>query len=146
MSLLGIGEVIASIGSLAGEFIETPKERREMEFRLLELESKNALAQIGANAEEAKSSSLFVSGWRPAVGWVCATALGVVYIPKALVMTAIWTYQAVAVVSTWSGVGPVPVLPGYPDLGVTDLLGLLGALLGFGGLRSFEKVKDVARG
>lgn len=134
-----IGGILDSVGKIADDLITTDKERLELELRSREIDQRNELGQVETNKIEAASSSMFVAGWRPAVGWVCATALGMVYIPKALVMTGIWTYQALAVID---GGG---TLPPYPDLGVTDLLGLLGALLGFGGLRTAEKFKDVAR-
>lgn len=90
---------------------------------------------------KAVSSSFWVSGWRPAVGWVCVVALAMVYIPKAIVLTFIWTYQSHVVLSAWQG-GALPVLPIYPDLGVTDLIGLLMSMLGIGGLRTLEKLNS----
>lgn len=46
------------------------------EFKEMELAAQNAVEQIKVNAEEAKSSSVLVSGWRPAAGWVCVGGLG----------------------------------------------------------------------
>ena len=100
--------------------------------------------QLEINAAEAASPSFWVSGWRPGVGWVCVVALGLSYIPKALVMTAIWTYQCVIIIGSWNGIGVAPAIPAYPDLGVTDLIGLLMALLGIGGMRMLEKLNRVA--
>ena len=100
--------------------------------------------QAGTNTAEASSPSTFVAGWRPMVGWVAATSLGCVYIPKALVLTGIWTYQAIVLIHLWMPGVAVPQLPAYPDLGVTDLLGLMGSMLGIGTLRTVEKVKGVA--
>lgn len=93
--------------------------------------------------EEAASSSFWVSGWRPGVGWVCVAALAMVYIPKAVVLTFIWTYQCVVLLNAWHG-GALPVLPVYPDLGITDLIGLLMPMLGIGGLRTIEKLNSKA--
>lgn len=104
-----------------------------------------ALAQIQTNSEEAKSSSLFVSGWRPFIGWVSGVALALVYIPKALVITSMWTYQAVIILAAWNGNAPTPTFPVFPDVGVADVLGLLGSMLGLGALRTAEKFKGVAR-
>ena len=98
-----------------------------------------ALAQIAVNVEEAKSLNWFVAGWRPAVGWVCVAALGLSYVPKALVLTAFWAYQAYLNLAH-PEIEVQALLP-FPDLGVTDLLGLLGAILGVGILRTVEKVK-----
>ena len=86
--------------------------------------------QLEVNRAEAASSSVFTSGWRPAIGWVCGAALAYTYIVYPLVMwaCAIW--------------GPA-VMP--PKLGNDGMLyELLLGMLGLGGLRTFEKIKGVA--
>lgn len=100
--------------------------------------------QLDTNKAEATNSNILVSGWRPFIGWICGISLALVYIPKALVMTVIWSYQAWVIVSAWNGIGS-PTVPPFPDIGVTDVLGLLGGMLGLGGMRSWEKSKGVAR-
>jgi hypothetical protein len=102
--------------------------------------------QLDVNKAEASNPNTFVAGWRPYIGWVAGTALGMVYMPKALVLTGIWTYQAITLVSHWQGIGPLPTLPPYPDLGVTDLIGLLGTLLGMGTLRTIDKIAGNSNG
>ena len=85
--------------------------------------------QLDINKTEAASSSAFTSGWRPAIGWVCAAALACQYIARPLV--------------AWAGIvtgHPLPQLPGIDD----NLWQLLTAMLGLGSLRSLEKVKGVA--
>lgn len=124
--------------------LEMMKLQQEGAFKELEAELQVALAQVGTNTEEAKSSILLVAGWRPFIGWVCGVAMALAYIPKAIVITGLWTYQAVLVVSAWNGQG-APVLPAFPDLGLTEVLGLLGGMLGLGGFRTLEKFKGVAR-
>ena len=52
----------------------------ELEQRKLDLEEKKIdqatnLAQIEVNKVEAASSSVFVSGWRPAIGWIGVAAM-----------------------------------------------------------------------
>lgn len=101
-----------------------------------------ALAQIAVNQEEAKSASLLKSGWRPAAGWVCVVALALTYWPKAVVLTGIWVYQAVSIIQDSSSIVTV-VVPPFPDLGVTDLLGLLASLLGLAGFRTYERKHGV---
>jgi hypothetical protein len=114
----------------------------------LELQQSGELAKITGQMDidkaEALNPSLFVSGWRPFVGWVCGSALACCYIPKALVMTGIWVYQCTIIMGHWNGLGATPILPLYPDLGVTDLIGLLMSLLGMAGLRSLDKKNSVA--
>lgn len=89
-----------------------------------------ALGQIQVNLEEAKNPSLFVSGWRPFVGWVCAGALA-----YAAVLEPVGRFIAVV---GFSYGGKFPVIDTMLTLQV--ILGLLG----LGGLRSFEKSKGVA--
>ena len=86
-------------------------------------------AQTDINKEEAKSSSLFVSGWRPAIGWVCALALAYQYLLRPLG----GTFAALIGVA-------IPPLPGLDD----NLWQLMMGMLGMGGLRTFEKVQGVA--
>ena len=77
MSLLAVGSIIEAVGKVAGDLITTDKVKMEMEIeqRKLDLEEKRIdqatdLAQIEVNKIEAASSSVFVSGWRPAIGWI----------------------------------------------------------------------------
>ncbi len=140
LDVTGIGAAAQAAKGILGMFFadktEEEKARIAAAFAVLQ-------AQNDTNKIEAASPSFWVSGWRPAVGWVCASALAAVYIPKAMVLTIIWAYQAYVILNAWKGVGPV-ALPAYPDLGVTDLIGLLMSMLGIGGLRTMEKLKDKA--
>jgi hypothetical protein len=130
LDISGIGTAATALKDILGMFFpdKTQEERNKMAAVMAVMQ-----AQSDTNKVEAGSSSLFVAGWRPSVGWVCSISLGLMYIPKAIVMTAIWTKLA------WAAAAVGGVLPVYPDLGVADLLGLLMALLGMAGLRSFDK-------
>lgn len=83
------------------------------------------LAQIAVNKVEAASKFLWVAGWRPAVGWVCAVALANNYI-------------LVPYVSAFGGVS-------VPALDVAQLIGLLTTLLGSQVIRSWDKKNGVAQ-
>lgn len=126
------------------------EKRAEEFFKLQQLAQTGDLAQLNAhvqlmlgqmeiNKEEAKSGSLFVAGGRPAIIWVGAVALAMAYIPKALVVTIMWGLQCWAMIKH----GQYTTLPIFPDLGLMDILGLLGSILGVGGLRSFDKFNGV---
>ena len=70
-----IGGILDTVGKLAGKFIKDKD--KQMEF---EHEFKTALLQLDfgqmeINKEEAKHASIFVSGWRPFVGWTCGGGL-----------------------------------------------------------------------
>lgn len=84
---------------------------------------------------EPASGSLFVTGWRPAIGWVCAASLAVYYLPRFVLGTVLWFRAG------WAQ-GEVPPMP---EMGIGDILGLVGALLGMSWLRTAEKKAGVAR-
>ncbi|MGA1554110.1 MAG: 3TM-type holin, partial [Burkholderiaceae bacterium] len=112
------------------DFIPDPKQRAEaMESLMTNLQQWDA-QQNAVNVEEAKSTNLFVAGWRPAIGWVCAIALFYTYI---LTPFATWGF-AIAEVE----VPPMPKLD-------NNLWELMFGMLGMGGLRTLEKMKGVAR-
>ena len=86
--------------------------------------------QLEVNKAEASNPSIFVAGWRPAIGWVCGAALCYTYLLYPLLMwaAAIW----------FPSLKP-------PLLGNGDMLyELLFGMLGLGAMRTFETVKGVA--
>ena len=143
MSLLAVGSIIEAVGKVAGDLITTDKEKMEMQIeqRKLDLEEKRIdqatdLAQIEVNKIEAASSSVFVSGWRPAIGWIGVAAMGYQFLLYPLFQGA-WKYlQAMGWVPV--GMDPPPVLE------ADQLWVILSGILGIAGMRSFEKTKGVA--
>jgi len=85
--------------------------------------------QSDVDKVEAANATVFVSGWRPGIGWVCGAALASQYILRPLIQ---WGFTLAH--------QPVPTLPGIDD----NLWQLMFGMLGLGGLRTFEKVKGVA--
>lgn len=150
LDLNGIGQLVSGIGDAArgvreaitGKAILDPAKQAEIELKAMELETKgreldNALIlmQGEINKIEAASTSKFVSGWRPFIGWVSGVSLGVYFVPRFVLGMTFWTIACIK----------AGALIPMPDMGVTDLLGLLGSMLGFGILRTVEKGKGVAR-
>lgn len=143
MNLLGIGSVIDAVGKVADSLITTDKERLEMaiEQRKLDLEEKRIdqatdLAQVEVNKIEAASTSVFVAGWRPAIGWIGAAAMAYQFLLYPLCLWA-WTYL--------QGTGWIPAeLKPPPVLDADQLWVILSGILGIAGMRSFEKTKGVA--
>ena len=121
-----VGEVMKGLDGL----FTSDKERLEAEARLTEILQRPNLAQIDVNKTEAAHASVFVAGWRPAIGWVCATALGWNFIGHDL---ALW---GVALAGKTVAV-PAPVAMG-------QLFELVLAMLGLGAFRTVEKVKGKA--
>ena len=129
-----LDRLIGPISSLLDKVIPDADERNRLAFEISTLAEKQAheiaKAQIAVNEREASHQSLFVSGWRPAVGWICCIGLGCNYlfIPVA---------NFVLVISDSS----VTV----PALDLSEMMPVLLGMLGLGGLRSWEKTRGVAR-
>ena len=136
MSLLGIGAIIESVGKVAGDLITTEKERRQLDLEEKKIDQATDLAQIEVNKVEAASSSVFVAGWRPAIGWIGAAALAYQFLAYPLFLW-VWTYL--------QGTGWIPAtLQPPPVLKADELWVILSGILGIAGMRSFEKTKGVA--
>jgi hypothetical protein len=86
-----------------------------------------AKIQAEVNLKEAEHPSLFVAGWRPAIGWLGAVGLGYQFFAQPML----------AWLSTSIGI-PVP-----PILDVSTLVTLLGGMLGLGAMRTYEKSQEV---
>lgn len=125
--ILGAG-AIAELATTAINKIwpdKTEKEKQELAAAVSIVHG-----QIEVNKEEAKNPNVFVSGWRPFIGWVCGSALAYTYIGYPILIWATALYQPSLVV---------------PKLGNDGMLyELLFGMLGMGGLRTFEKYKGVA--
>ncbi len=86
------------------------------------------LAQIEVNKEEAKSSSIFIAGWRPAAGWVGVLAFFYAAFLEPLA-------RFVATIAGYTGL--------YPEIDTSLTIQVLFGLLGLAGMRSYEKSKNV---
>jgi hypothetical protein len=121
-----LGRIFPDPAQRAAAELELLKAQQEGAFRELDAELQRSLAQTNINAVEAANTSLFVSGWRPAVGWIGVSALAYQYLLRPLLP---WMLQATG--------HPVPEMPGL-DGGLFELVALM---LGLGGMRSFDKSK-----
>lgn len=84
------------------------------------------LENVKVNANESLHSSIFVAGWRPFIGWICGFALLYNYIAMPFIVWLVTCFYSDA--------------PAMPALAMTELLVLLGGMLGVAGLRSREIV------
>jgi len=142
MAFLGVAAVIPSIIGIAGGAIDKvidhylPDAQKAAEFKLEVYKSLQAsdLAQIDVNKTEAASSSVFVAGWRPFIGWVCGGALAYQYI-----FLPISIYVATLINEKYA-----TVLLNAPKLD-DNLWQLLIAMLGMGALRSFDKYQGTSK-
>lgn len=140
-----IGGVVEAVGKVADDLFTSDEERMkaQMEFDRIGLEAAKIDADLikgqqEINKVEAAHSSIFVAGWRPALGWVGVTAMAYQFILYPL-LTWAWAYLQA---QKWITDGYKPP----PLLDVDALLVLLTGILGIAGARTFEKVRGVASG
>lgn len=144
MTLPVIATIVGSVANLIGDVHTSDKERldAQIEMQKLGIEAQKIDAglvqgQLEINKVEAKHQSVFVAGWRPAVGWVSVAGLAYNFLAHPFLLWAWALLQARGWVPTDLG-APPPV-------DVEALLVLLGGILGLGVYRTAEKVKGVAR-
>lgn len=139
-----IGTVFSGLGQLAKDIrtaitgkepinaekaAELALQAQALEVKVLEIQNGLYQAQTAINLKEAEHKSVFVSGWRPFVGWVC----GFGYAWNFLLSPLIY-YIGKMVTPDF----PVPIA-----MDLTELSVLLLGMLGIGGFRTFEKVRGV---
>ena len=110
-----------------------PAQQAAAKLELMKLQQNGELAQITGqmdiNKIEAASSSLFVSGWRPSIGWVCGAGFAVQFV--------------IGPLAEWgSALYGHPVK--FPQMDTGTMMPLLLGMLGLGGLRTAEKLADKA--
>ena len=123
MSLLN--QLIGPVTGLLDKFIEDKDQKNALAHEISTLASKQATelakGQLAVNAVEAKGSA-FQRNWRPATGWVCVLGFAVNFLISPLA----------------AGFGV-----DIPQADTGTMMPILMGLLGLGGLRSFEKTKQV---
>lgn len=111
---------VQGVANVVDQFVETADEKRAWETVKAKMAQEPQLAQVELNKVEASHRTMFVAGWRPAVGWVCASGLAFIFIINPIIQ--------------WITGEPGPVFP-------TDIVfELVLGLLGLGGLRTYEKM------
>lgn len=131
MNPLLIGPIFELGKSLIDRFFPNEEEKRKAEAEFLkfagEAEVKQVIAQLEINAREAQHPSVFVAGWRPFFGW--AGGVGFVY---ATILQPLLAWAA-----------EIKGLPVPPTLNLDLLWVVVTGMLGIGGLRTFEKTRNV---
>ena len=104
-------------GNLAWEIREAIKGKELDPNELISIQTK-------INEIEAQHRTVFVAGWRPFIGWICGVALAYNFVLRDVF---IWITQP-------------EIIP--PALQMDHLMTVLMGMLGLGGLRTYEKIKD----
>ena len=137
MALIDFSNPISALldfgGKLIDRLIPDPTEAAKAKLALAKMEQDGELAMMTAqtdiNKVEAGSTSLFVAGWRPFVGWVGGFGLAYAAILEPML-------RLIATLYGYTGA--------FPAIDTTITMQILFGLLGLGAMRSYDKVKGVA--
>ena len=142
MDPLSIVSVLTGLGdSLIKRLWPDPADQAKAQLELFKLQQSGELAKLAAdtelatkqsdiNAVEAASSSTFVAGWRPWIGWTCGAGFAIQFVIGPL---AEWIAAMLG--------HPMP----FPKLDLSEMMPILLGMLGLGSLRTYEKVKGVTK-
>tara|TARA_R110000803_G_C11949121_1_gene317483 strand:- start:12 stop:407 length:396 start_codon:yes stop_codon:yes gene_type:complete len=128
--LSAISALIGPVSSLLEKAIPDRDLREKLSHELAVLADKQMSAQIEVNKVEAAHKSLFVSGWRPAIGWICAMGMAGNFL--------VIPFANMALELSKTGVT-------IPMIALSEMMPILFGLLGLGTMRTVEKIKSVSR-
>ena len=120
-------EPIEAVGNVLDALFTSDKERLDKKAVLARIAQQPALVQGEIGKIEASHKSVFVAGWRPFIGWVCGLALFYNFVLRDLMVWGLMLSRADT--------------PPPPVLHIDVLTTILYALLGLGGMRTFEKLQ-----
>ena len=124
------GDTLKTVGTVIDDLHFSGEEKEKLKLQMKEIDAKLKEKQLDINKVEAGHRSIFVSGWRPFLGWISGLSIGYVYLFQPILDMIL---QMFGVEVNWV------VL----DLG--QLMPLILGMLGLGGLRSFEKAKGLTK-
>ena len=132
--------LIPILGGLLDKLFPDPQAANDAKLKVMQMAQNGELAQLNADLQmaqgqietnkiEAANPSIFVSGWRPFVGWICGAAFAFKFIGgPLLVLIAGYFGHSVTL----------------PQMDYSEMSTILLGMLGIGALRTVEKVKGVA--
>jgi hypothetical protein len=125
-TLTGIGEVADVVGGVIDRIWpnKTEQERAELQAAMLVVQG-----QLKVNEAEASNPSVFVSGARPFIMWVCGVGCA-------------WNWIGLPVAKLGLAVAGQPLDISPADM--SEMMPLLLGMLGLGSLRTVEKIRGVA--
>ncbi len=126
-----LGPILDGVLRLIPDKNERARAKEAFEAQMLAAMTGIVQGQLQINQKEAEHGSVFVAGWRPAIGWICGAGIA-------------WNFVIQPLIS-WAGFLYGVDLSGAPTLDIGDLLTLLLGMLGLGGMRTYEKRLGVAR-
>ena len=126
--------LIEPISSLLDKFVENKDQKNLLAHRIATMAERHAhelaKGQLEVNKVEAAHNNMFVAGWRPAVGWICAMGMAgnFILIPMANFILALVESEIV-----------------IPLIALSEMMPVLLGMLGLGAMRTVERAKGVQR-
>ena len=121
--LASLSALIGPVSAILDKVIPDKDLREKLSHEIATMADKQMSAQIEVNKVEAAHRSLFVAGWRPAIGWICGLAL-------------LYSTIVSPILGIWFTV---------PAVDTSLLTTVLMGMLGLGTLRTVEKIQKVSR-
>lgn len=127
MSIIGslfsnsASSVVKEVGNALDKVFTSDEEILSKQVIIERLNSELSKGQIDLNKIESQHRSIFISGWRPFIGWVCGIGLFYEFLLKPIISSFNIHIESV---------------------NIEALHSLVIAMLGMGTLRTFEKIKD----
>lgn len=122
------------VSTILDKFIEDKDQKAALAHEIATLAEKQAqeqvMGQIEVNKTEAQHPSMFVAGWRPAVGWVCAVAM-------------LFNFLLIPFINLGLDIAAMDIQLDLIDM--ETMMPVLFGMLGLGGMRTAEKIKKVER-
>jgi hypothetical protein len=130
-----LNNLIGPVTGLLDKFVEDKDQKAALAHEIATMSEKHAQelakGQLEVNKAEAASGSVFKGGWRPAIGWVCASAFAYHFVLQPLIVFGVLT----------AGVD----LPPLPEFDMASLMTVMMGMLGLGGLRTYEKQRGITK-
>ena len=132
--MLNLGSLVGPVSGLLDKFIEDKDVKNKLAHDLSTMAERHAQelakGQLEVNKTEAAHKSLFVAGWRPAIGWICGLGMAsnFLVIPIANFVLAL-TGSTILI----------------PLLDTGEMMPVLMGMLGLGAMRTYEKKQGVQR-
>ena len=125
-----LNALIGPVTGLLDKFIEDKDQKNALAHEIATMSQKYAQeiakGQMAINQVEAAHKSLFVSGWRPFIGWTCGLGMfgNFITIPFSNFVLALLELDIV-----------IPLVP------LETMMPVLMGMLGLGAMRTFEKTR-----
>ena len=127
-------QLIGPVTGLLDKFIEDKDKKNAIAHKIATMAQEHAQelskAQIEVNKKEAEHKSLFVAGWRPAVGWVCCLGMASNFLVIPMANFALALSNSTIDI---------------PLIALSEMMPVLLGMLGLGAMRTVEKAKGVQR-